>query len=661
MTTYSTGNPIGSTDPRDLSDNSENFDRAVNNIATATWVDRFGVSRVSLAAQLGYVGTGTGGAIESYAAGLVMGTYNTIILYSGEFYRPSASATLPYTTTATLPDVDSNLASVGDAVLRQDLASQTAGQGASLVSMEGGPTVEAAVTALESLAADFVTSVELASETAGQGASLVSMEGGPSVQDAVAGLLAGGGTETPPPTDPNEWSQEPVWIARPNVGENNLNLKMWPIEVHSIGEQYVLLFNRVPSNPTEASLIVTGLAFSNDLINWKESAASPIFKNATEPYQVDRAWIRTMVWDSANSRWVAFTGGQGNGGTYPGVRYIGVHYSDDLINWTSDASNPIITRDTDDITTWGPAGVDSVYASNAQLIDGVWYLFVDAGVNSTNVFQTGLMTASTPSGPWTSVGTNPIINATGVSWASSISLRTVLKWGGRWYATVQDRADDVSELRKIGIMSSDALAGPWTHENPVTPLIQTTDRYVNAVLLPSEDGWNILTGDRNEEAGLHVFSSRLSPTIYRQRELSFGLVIKNTNQTITNDAVTAVTWQSSPINRANYWRVATPSRLYVPVGATLIRIRAMVTFAPNATGRRDVFARVNGKVVNGTPDARFAASPTAETVINIVSAPLEVVAGDYVEVFARQTSGGSLALSGGASAAWAEIEVISGV
>jgi len=129
MTTYNTGNPIGSTDPRDLSDNSENFDRAVNNIATATWVDRFGVSRVSL----GYVGTGAGGAIESYASGLVMGTYNTIILYSGEFYRPSASATLPYTTTATLPSVDSNLASVGDAVLRQDLASSPSNGGGALL------------------------------------------------------------------------------------------------------------------------------------------------------------------------------------------------------------------------------------------------------------------------------------------------------------------------------------------------------------------------------------------------------------------------------------------------------------------------------------------------------------------------------------------------
>jgi hypothetical protein len=87
-----------------------------------------------LAGQVGYIGTGVDGAIEQYAPGLVLTTYSTIIQYNGEFYRPSASATLPYTTTATLPDADSNLVSVGDAVLRQELAGSLAsGQGANLV------------------------------------------------------------------------------------------------------------------------------------------------------------------------------------------------------------------------------------------------------------------------------------------------------------------------------------------------------------------------------------------------------------------------------------------------------------------------------------------------------------------------------------------------
>lgn len=140
--TFDTGNPIGSTDPRDLSDNSENLDKAVNDLTSPTWTDRFGNTRTTLAGQIGYIGTGVDGAIESYASGLVLTTYSTIILYNGEFYRPSASATLPYTTTATLPDADSNLVAVGDAVLRQDLASSLNGQGASLVSTESGYNVQ---------------------------------------------------------------------------------------------------------------------------------------------------------------------------------------------------------------------------------------------------------------------------------------------------------------------------------------------------------------------------------------------------------------------------------------------------------------------------------------------------------------------------------------
>lgn len=54
MTTYNTGNPIGSTDARDLYDNAQNFDTAVNT-SNPVWVDRFGVARQSLASAAGFV------------------------------------------------------------------------------------------------------------------------------------------------------------------------------------------------------------------------------------------------------------------------------------------------------------------------------------------------------------------------------------------------------------------------------------------------------------------------------------------------------------------------------------------------------------------------------------------------------------------------------
>jgi len=50
---YNTGNPIGSIDARDLYDNAQNMDKAVNQ-TTARWSDRFGVSRPSWAGMSHY-------------------------------------------------------------------------------------------------------------------------------------------------------------------------------------------------------------------------------------------------------------------------------------------------------------------------------------------------------------------------------------------------------------------------------------------------------------------------------------------------------------------------------------------------------------------------------------------------------------------------------
>ncbi|QXX82973.1 hypothetical protein J6836_00835 [Providencia sp. R33] len=48
MTTYNTGNKVGSAAAKDLFDNSENFDKAINDRESEIWVDRLGVERVSL-------------------------------------------------------------------------------------------------------------------------------------------------------------------------------------------------------------------------------------------------------------------------------------------------------------------------------------------------------------------------------------------------------------------------------------------------------------------------------------------------------------------------------------------------------------------------------------------------------------------------------------
>lgn len=148
MTKYATGNPVGSTDPRDLYDNSENLDSLING-PELSYDDRTGKARRSYAgfeksfdqflASSGYEFLG------DYASGIEVTEYNQIIREAGEFWRAASGTSLPYTTTGTGMPEGGSFVSVGDANIRQDLASDSEGSGASLVSMEDGSTVEVAI------------------------------------------------------------------------------------------------------------------------------------------------------------------------------------------------------------------------------------------------------------------------------------------------------------------------------------------------------------------------------------------------------------------------------------------------------------------------------------------------------------------------------------
>ena len=114
MTTYNTGNAIGSTDPRDLYDNAQNLDTAMHTPET-TWTDRLGNARQSWAGATGYQQLG------DYAAGIQVTTYNQVIRASGEYWRAAAGTALPYTTTGVGMPESGKFVSVGDATLRADL------------------------------------------------------------------------------------------------------------------------------------------------------------------------------------------------------------------------------------------------------------------------------------------------------------------------------------------------------------------------------------------------------------------------------------------------------------------------------------------------------------------------------------------------------------
>lgn len=140
MTIYATGNALGSTDPRDLLDNAQNFDNAVNDVVNDTWVDRFGVTRKTLKgydadfeedqaareSAFNQFLEGSGwSSLGAYAAGISIVSHTQTVDYLGQPYslKPSipASVTAPYIVTGNWATEGVNFKLVGDNSLRQDL------------------------------------------------------------------------------------------------------------------------------------------------------------------------------------------------------------------------------------------------------------------------------------------------------------------------------------------------------------------------------------------------------------------------------------------------------------------------------------------------------------------------------------------------------------
>ena len=152
--TFNTGNPVPSTDPRDLYDNAENLDKLVNG-ADPFYADRKGKLRQSWAgmeddfdtAQAGRENTFTLSQADKesrfqaflvssgyvsrgdYAANVVLEKRNEYVAVDAAttgttagLYRPNAAATLPLTLTGTWATDSANLVLLGDDVLRQELA-----------------------------------------------------------------------------------------------------------------------------------------------------------------------------------------------------------------------------------------------------------------------------------------------------------------------------------------------------------------------------------------------------------------------------------------------------------------------------------------------------------------------------------------------------------
>lgn len=163
MTTYNTGNPLGSAAAKDLYDNAQNYDFALNSLTQAIWLDRFGVGRRSwyglevmvaeAAASYGIITlsgvTFTTGATVHLNEALLNTENSTYYKWTGTF--PIGGKVVPPNS---MPENSGGIGpgkwlSAGDTVLRSDLASAEVGKGASLVTASDGETVEEKLSRVE--------------------------------------------------------------------------------------------------------------------------------------------------------------------------------------------------------------------------------------------------------------------------------------------------------------------------------------------------------------------------------------------------------------------------------------------------------------------------------------------------------------------------------
>lgn len=140
MTTYATGNPLGSKDPRDLYDNAENFDAAMNDRVNTTWNDRFGVTRPTLKGyeeQFNYFLAGSGfenpPLIYVDGSPLTVDRATQIIDRGGNLYSVKLPSSFPVVLSGNWSEDEDLLVVRGDQSLRQEITSTSPSEGSSII------------------------------------------------------------------------------------------------------------------------------------------------------------------------------------------------------------------------------------------------------------------------------------------------------------------------------------------------------------------------------------------------------------------------------------------------------------------------------------------------------------------------------------------------
>lgn len=130
-------------------------------------------------------------------------------------------------------------------------------------------------------------------------------------------------------------------------------------------------------------------------------------------------------------------------------------------------------------------------------------------------------------------------------------------------------------------------------------------------------------------------------------DFSGALVSLSAPQSIPNAAATSIGFDTESYDTDVYHNnVVNPSRITVP-SSGLYLATATITFNTNVTGIRQIEVLKNGLGFVGMANIRSVPIAGFPLILNVSTGPIYLAAGDYLEVFVYQTSGGALSVLAG--------------